>query len=169
MPQIEVTFDINADGIVNVSAKDKATGKEQRVTIEASSGLNQNDIDRMVNEAKEHEAEDKKRREVVDARNELDSFIFSAEKSVKDYGDKLQASDVDALKAAIEEAKKHKDSEDLDELKKAKDDLMAASHKLAEVMYAQANQQGAGAAPGAGAQQQAKKDDDVIDAEFEEN
>ena len=171
VPQIEVTFDINADGIVNVSAKDKATGKEQRVTIEASSGLNQSDIDRMVNEAKEHEAEDKKRREVVDAKNELDSFIFSAEKSLKDYGDKLQSSDVDALKAAIEEAKKHKDSEDLDELKKAKDDLMNASHKIAEVMYAQANQAGAAGAAGPSPSSDAgkKKDDDVIDAEFEEN
>ena len=168
VPQIEVTFDINADGIVNVSAKDKATGKEQRVTIEASSGLNQSDIDRMVNDAKEHEAEDKKRREVVDAKNELESLIFSAEKSIKDYGDKLQASDVEALQKAIEEAKTKKDSEDIDTLKAAKDALMAASHKIAEVMYAQANNQGTqqpGAAPGAAG----KKDDDVIDAEFEEN
>ena len=169
VPQIEVTFDINADGIVNVSAKDKATGKEQRVTIEASSGLNQSDIDRMVNEAKEHEAEDKKRREIVDAKNELASFIFSAEKSVKDYGDKLQASDVEALNKAIEEAKSKKDSDDLDTLKAAKEQLMNASHKIAEVMYAQANQQGAGAAPGAASNAgSAKKDDDVIDAEFED-
>ena len=170
VPQIEVTFDINADGIVNVSAKDKATGKEQRVTIEASSGLSQSDIDRMVKEAKDHEEEDKKSRELVDARNELEQFIFSAEKSIKDYGDKLQASDVDALKKAIEEAKSKKDSNDIDTIKQAKENLMNASHKLAEVMYAQANQQGAGAAPGAAPNAgSAKKDDDVIDAEFEEN
>lgn len=167
VPQIEVTFDINADGIVNVSAKDKATGKEQHVTIEASSGIKQSDIDRMVNEAKEHEAEDKKRREQADARNELDSLIYSAEKSIKEHSDKLQASDIDALKAALEKAKADKDSEDVEVLKKAKEDLMQASHKLAEVMYAQANQ-GQGAAPSADAGP-AGGDDDVIDAEFEEN
>lgn len=174
VPQIEVTFDINADGIVNVSAKDKATGAEQRVTIESSSGLSQGDIDRMVNDAKEHEAEDKKRREFTDAKNELDSLIYSAEKSVKDYGDKLQASDIDALKAAIEEAKKHTGSENLDELKSAKDALLQASHKIAEVMYAQTNQAGAGPVPGAAPGEAPntggkKADDDVIDAEFEEN
>ena len=133
------------------------------------SGIVSFHIDRMVNEAKEHEAEDKKRREIVDAKNELDSFIFSAEKSVKDYGDKLQASDVEALNKAIEEAKSKKDSDDLDTLKAAKEQLMNASHKIAEVMYAQANQQGAGAAPGAASNAgSAKKDDDVIDAEFED-
>ena len=170
VPQIEVSFDIDANGIVNVSAKDKATGKEQRVTIESSSGLSDKDIDRMVNEAKEHEAEDKKRREVVDARNELDSLIFSAEKSIKDYADKLKPEDIENVKKAVEVAKGKKDSEDLDTLKAAKEELMASVHKIAEVMYAQANQNGAAAgAPGAGTQQNAKKDDDVIDAEFEEN
>ncbi len=170
VPQIEVSFDIDANGIVNVTAKDKATGKEQRVTIESSSGLSDKDIDRMVNEAKEHEAEDKKRREVIDARNELDSMIFSAEKSLKDYGDKVSADEVDKVKAAIEKAKGKKDSEDLDTLKAAKDELMSSLHKIAEVMYAQANKGGAaGAAGAAGASQSKKKDDDVIDAEFEEN
>ena len=167
VPQIEVSFDIDANGIVNVTAKDKATGKEQRVTIESSSGLSDKDIDRMVNEAKEHEAEDKKRREVIDARNELDSMIFSAEKSLKDYGDKVGADEVDKVKAAIETAKGKKDSEDLDTLKAAKDELMSSLHKIAEVMYAQSNQNGAAGA--AGAAQSKKKDDDVIDAEFEEN
>jgi len=166
IPQIEVTFDINADGIVNVSAKDKATGKEQRVTIEASSGINQSDIDRMVNEAKEHEADDKLRRELIDAKNELDSLIYSAEKSIKEYGDKLQSSDVDALNKALEDAKAKKDSDDINVIKATKDELMKASHKLAEVMYAQAN--AAGGAQGQ-ASQGAPKDDDVIDAEFEEN
>lgn len=166
VPQIEVSFDIDANGIVNVTAKDKATGKEQRVTIESSSGLSDKDIDRMVNEAKEHEAEDKKRREVIDARNELDSMIFSAEKSLKDYGDKVGADEVDKVKAAIETAKGKKDSEDLDTLKAAKDELMSSLHKIAEVMYAQSNQSGAAGAAGA---QSKKKDDDVIDAEFEEN
>ncbi len=167
VPQIEVSFDIDANGIVNVTAKDKATGKEQRVTIESSSGLSDRDIDRMVNEAKEHEAEDKKRREVVDARNELDSLIFSAEKSIKENADKISADDVENVKKAIEVAKGKKDSEDLDTLKAAKDELMASVHKIAEVMYANANKGAAGASnPGA---QQAKKDDDVIDAEFEEN
>ena len=120
----------------------------------------------MVNEAKEHEADDKLRRELIDAKNELDSLIYSAEKSIREYGDKLQSSDIDALNKALEDARAKKDSDDINVIKATKDELMKASHKLAEVMYAQAN--AAGGAQGQAAQG-APKDDDVIDAEFEEN
>ena len=169
IPQIEVTFDIDANCIINISAKDKATSKEQRITIEASSGLDERDIDRMVNEAKEHEAEDKKRREVAEARNELDTLIYSAEKSLAEYKDKLEAADIEAMEKGLEKAKEAKESEDLDALKEAKEELMKASHKVAEMMYAQASAEGGapgaeGGAPGA----EGGGDDDVIDAEFED-
>ncbi|MDX9720434.1 MAG: molecular chaperone DnaK [Myxococcota bacterium] len=169
VPQIEVAFDIDANGIVNVSAKDKATGKEQRVTIVASSGLDDKDIDRMVNEAKSHEADDKRKRELAEARNELDSLIYSAEKSLSEFKDKLSAEDIGAVEKALEKAKQEKGGEDIAALKAAKEELLKASHKIAELMYAKASAEGgaapggAGAAPGA-----AKGDDDVIDAEFED-
>ncbi len=171
VPQVEVSFDIDANGIVNVSAKDKATGKEQRITIEVSSGLNEKDIERMVREAKENEAEDKRRRELADARNELDSLVYSAEKSISDYGDKLGEADMVGLKAAIAEAKKVKDQEDLAAIQSAKDVLLKASHKIAEAMYAEAAKRDAaqqGGDVGGGAPGAAEGGDDVIDAEFED-
>ena len=166
VPQVEVAFDIDANGIVNVSAKDKATGKEQRITIEVSSGLDEREIERMVQQAKENESEDKKKRELIEARNELDSLIYSAEKSLKEYGDKLSSEDTAKLKDAIEDAKKGKDSDDLQTLKDIKEKLVQASHKIAEMMYAQASEQGQ--APGGAPAEDMGGDDDVIDAEFED-
>lgn len=137
VPQIEVTFKIDANGIVNVSAKDKGTGKEQHITISDSSGISKDDIDRMVNEAKLHEEDDKKRKEVVEQRNQLDSLIIQIEKTISENKEKLPAEEVTKVEAALEDAKKSlKENEnDLDALKKAHEDLMQASHKVAEILY----------------------------------
>jgi molecular chaperone DnaK len=143
MPQIEVTFDIDANGIVNVSAKDKATNKEQRITITSSSGLNKADIEKMVNEAKMHEAEDKKAREAVEKRNKLDGMILEIEKNIKEHRAKLEEADAVKVEQAIETAKaalkEHADN--ADELQKATDELLNASHKIAEVLYKQQQEQ----------------------------
>ncbi|MEM7581981.1 MAG: molecular chaperone DnaK [Acidobacteriota bacterium] len=164
MPQIEVTFDIDANGIVNVSAKDQGTGKEQKITITASSGLDESEIENMVRDAEEHASEDKERREKVEARNQLDSLVYSTEKSLGEHKDKLGADDVGQLESALEEAKKALENDDLDEIKAATEKLTQASHKLAEIMYQAAAQEQAEGAPDA-AGEAAAKDDDVIDAE----
>jgi molecular chaperone DnaK len=139
VPQIEVTFDIDANGIVNVSAKDKGTGKEQRITITSSSGLNKDEIERMVQEAKAHEHEDKLEKEKIEKRNKLDGMILEVEKSLKEHKEKLAEADVTALEQALETAKgklkEHADN--TQELEKATDDLMQASYKIAEVIYKQ--------------------------------
>jgi len=173
VPQVEVTFDIDANGIVNVSAKDKATGKEQHITITASSGLNDSEIDRMVKEAEQHASDDKERRERVEERNKLDSLIYNLEKMLKESGDKVSAAAKEPVEAALKEAKEKLDSENVAELKAAHDKLTQASHKLAEELYSQASAPtgDAGEGPGASAGGEAKKDagdDDVVDAEFEE-
>lgn len=159
-PQIEVTFDIDANGIVNVSAKDKGTGKEQRITITSSSGLSKEDIERMVHEGQAHEAEDKKAREVVEKRNKLDGMILEIEKSISENKDKLDAAEVAVVQEEIEKAKTVlKDhAQDGEKLQKATDDLTQASYKIAEKLY---KEQG-----GAGAQPEEKKDDEPIDAEI---
>ena len=163
VPQVEVTFDIDANGILSVSARDKATGKEQSITIEASSGLSESEIDGLVNEAKAHEEEDKARRELIEQRNQLDSLIYQVEKSLGEHGDKLPADEKSNVEAQLETAKGALDSDDLDTLKSAFESLTAASHKLAEVMY-QAEQGG-----GEGAPPSPDSDDgDVIDADFED-
>ena len=162
MPQIEVTFDIDANGIVNVSAKDRGTGKEQSIKIEASSGLSDNEIESMVQDAEAHASEDAERRQVIEERNQLDSLVYSTEKGLGDHKDKLDADDVSKLETAIEEAKKAGESEDLEALKTAKDNLVAASHKLAEHLYSQAGPEG----PAPGAEAGAAGGDDVIDAEY---
>ncbi|MGD1997837.1 MAG: Hsp70 family protein, partial [Candidatus Dependentiae bacterium] len=152
MPQIEVTFDIDANGIVNVSAKDKGTGKEQHITITDSSGMEKDDIERMVNEAKMHEEEDKKLKEVVEKRNSLDSLIMQIEKTLSENKEKVPAEEVEKVEKALEEARlvlKEK-AEDGDALKKASDDLMQASHKIAEILYKE-KQAEAGAPEGADA------------------
>jgi molecular chaperone DnaK len=143
VPQIEVTFDIDANGIVNVSAKDKASGKEQHISITNSGGLDKNEIDRMVNEAKSHEAEDKKARETVEKKNQLDSTIIQVEKTVTENKDKLDAADVEATEQAVAKAKQAlKDHENnAEELQKATDELLQASHKVAEILYKQAQAQ----------------------------
>jgi molecular chaperone DnaK len=162
VPQIEVTFDIDANGIVNVTAKDKATNKEQQIRIQASGGLSEADINRMVKDAEMHAAEDKKRRETVDVKNRGESLVHDAEKSLKDYGDKVSSADRSAIEAAITALKGVLESEDVEAIKAKTNDLMQAQMKLGEAMYKA--QQAAG--PEAGQQGGAK--DDVIDADFKE-
>ncbi|QFU17570.1 molecular chaperone DnaK [Microvirga thermotolerans] len=166
MPQIEVTFDIDANGIVNVTAKDKATGKEQQIRIQASGGLSEADIERMVKDAEAHAAEDKKRRELVETKNQGESLIHSTEKSLKDYGDKVPASDKQAIETAVEALRQALNGDDVETIKARTTDLMQASMKLGEAMY-QASQ-----AAGEGGEQAASgaetKKDDVIDADFQE-
>jgi len=172
VPQIEVTFDIDANGIVHVSAKDLGTGKEQSIRITASSGLSKEEIDKMVKDAESHAAEDKKKREAIEARNQADSMIYSTEKSLKDVGDKVDAVEKGNIENKIADLKKVMDSDDAEVIKKATDELAQSAHKLAEAMYAQAQQPGAAEAGGAEAGQQdagAKpKDEKVVDADFEE-
>lgn len=169
VPQIEVKFDIDANGIVSVGATDKATGKEQHVTIEASSGLSKEEIEKMVSEAKEHEVGDQERRELVEARNNLDNIIYQTEKTLGEHGDKLPADEKEKLEAELEKGKEAKDSDDIDIIKTAFDALTAASHKLAEVMY---QSEDAGDASGAsegssdGGDTSGGDGDDVIDAEY---
>ena len=169
IPQIEVSFDIDANGIVHVSAKDLGTGKEQSIKITASSGLSEEEIEELIKDAELHAEEDKKNRELVDARNMADSLIYSTEKSIKELGDKLDESTKEDINRAIENLKKAMEGEDTEEIKRLADELTQASHKLAETMYAKAAEQqaqaGAGGAESAG---EASKDEDVVDADFEE-
>jgi molecular chaperone DnaK len=171
MPQIEVTFDIDANGIVHVSAKDLGTGREQSIRITASSGLAEEEIKRMVKDAETHAADDKKRREVIDAKNHLDTIIYTTEKSLKEYGDKIDAKDKQNIEDAISKAKKAMESNDADEIKSAQEELTQTSHKLAEAMYAKASQgaKASGAGPEAGPQAEPRtSQEDVVDADFED-
>ena len=170
MPQIEVTFDIDANGIVNVSAKDKATGKEQQVSIKASGGLNDADIEKMVKDAEEHAEEDKKRRELVDAKNHAESLVHDTEKNVKEYGDKVAPDVKSAIESAITETKAVLEDANADAaaIKAKTEALTEAAMKLGEAMY-KANQAEGGEGGDSGADQQASsKDDNVVDADFEE-
>ncbi len=164
VPQIEVTFDIDANGIVNVTAKDKATGKEQQIRIQASGGLSDADIEKMVKDAEAHAAEDKKRRELVEAKNQGESLIHATEKSVKEHGDKVSAADRQAVETAIDALRQALNGEDAEIIKSRTTDLMQASMKLGEAMYAA--QQGAG--DGGSDQGGDAPKDDVIDADFQE-
>ena len=170
MPQIEVTFDIDANGIVNVSAKDKATGKEQQIRIQASGGLSEEDIERMVKEAEENAEADKKKREIVDARNQADSLVNETEKNLKEHSNKVPESDKNKIEADIEELKKVKDSDNLEAIKSKTEELVQSSLKLGEAIYKQSPQGGAPQPDPSGAEPSSdKKDDDkVVDAEFEE-
>ena len=163
VPQVEVTFDIDANGIVNVSAKDKGTGKEQQIRIQASGGLSEADIERMVKEAEANASDDKKRRALVEARNQADSLVHATEKSVKDYGDKVPEADKQAIEAAIAELKAARESEDADDITAKATALAQVSMKLGEAMYAAQQGEGNGEAAAA-----TKKDDGVVDADFEE-
>jgi len=170
VPQIEVTFDIDANGILHVSAKDKATGKENKITIKSSSGLSESEIDRMVKDAEAHAEEDRKAHELVDARNRADSLIHGVNKSMKDMGDKLDQGEKDKIEAAISELEEAMKGDDKDAIVSKTEALATASHKLAEQMYAQAQQSpGSGEEPKAstGGDESASKDN-VVDAEFEE-
>ncbi len=167
IPQIEVSFDIDANGIVHVSARDKATGKEQSIRIESSSGLSKEEVERMKEEAKAHEKEDKEKRELIEARNHLDTLIYATEKAVKDYGDKVSDDEKKKISEASEKAKKVLDSGNLDEIKKAQEELQKASYKLSEEMYKEAQakaQQQAGPAEGGG--EAGKMKEDVVDADY---
>ena len=170
MPQIEVTFDIDANGIVSVSAKDMGTGKEQSIKITASSGLSEEEIDSLIKDAEMHAEEDKKKRELIDARNMADSMIYTTEKSIKEAGDKVDEATKGNINQAIESLKKVMEGDDTEEIKKLTDELTQASHKLAEAMYAQASQQQAQPEGTTGAESAdgAEKDEDVVDADFEE-
>ncbi len=169
VPQIEVTFDIDANGIVNVTAKDKATNKEQQIRIQASGGLSEADINKMVKDAEAHAAEDKKRRELVDAKNSGEALAHDAEKALKDYGDKVAQSDRSAIESAVASLRTALQGEDVEAIKARTNDLMQAQMKLGEAMYKA--QQAAGGAPGdagAGSGGEGQAKDDVIDAEFRE-
>jgi molecular chaperone DnaK len=171
IPQIEVTFDIDANGIVNVSAKDQATGKEQSIQITASSGLSQEEIDNLVKDAEMHADEDKNKRQLVEARNAADSMIYSTEKSIKELGDKVDSETKSKVADAISALKKAMETEDVAEIKRLSEELTNASHKLAEAMYQQASadQQQEGAAGGSADQPGgAAPEEDVVDADFEE-
>jgi len=174
VPQIEVTFDIDANGIVHVNAKDLGTGKEQSIKITASSGLSEAEIEKLVKDAEMHAEEDKRRKELIEARNQADSLVYSVEKNIKEFGDKVDAAEKSRIEDAIARVKKALEGDDLDAIKKAQDELMNVSHKLAEAMYAKTagGAGGPGAAGGASAAgadaSSGKKDDDVVDADFEE-
>jgi molecular chaperone DnaK len=171
IPQIEVTFDIDANGIVHVTAKDLGTGREQSIKITASSGMSKEEIDKAVKEAESHAADDKKKREIADVRNEADTLIYSVEKSVADYGSKLADSEREEIQRALEETKRAKDGQDVEAIKKAVAELSRASHKLAEEVYTKMNKEqaaGAGTAGGAGPEDGGKPEEKVVDAEFEE-
>jgi molecular chaperone DnaK len=184
VPQIEVTFDIDANGIVNVSAKDLGTGKEQHITITAGSNMSDEDIDKAVKEAQEYEAQDKKRKEGIDARNEADSFVFQTEKALQDVGDKIDAAqkqtvedDIKALKETLEQTKdKELSDSEIDSLKSQKEKLMNDAQALFAKMYESAQgaagaagpDMGAGAGPDMGSANTSSNDDNVVDGDYRE-
>ena len=169
LPQVEVTFDIDANGIVNVAAIDKATNQRQAITITASSGLSEDEIEKMVSDSETYAEEDRKRREQVEARNALDNLIYQVEKTLRDHREKLSSEEVSSIEEALKEARDLLESEDTEQIRAATDKLMQASHKLAEHMYqaAGAEQTGAGPPP-PGDEEQKPPDEDVVDAEFED-
>ena len=178
VPQIEVTFDIDANGIVHVAAKDKATGKEQSIQITAASGLSKDEIEKMVKDAELHADDDKKKRELIDTKNSAEALVDQTEKTLKEHGDKVDEETKKSIEAAVEALKQSKDSNNIDEIKQKMESLSKASHKLAEVMYQQAaqdgqaatgDQQGAGGGAAASSDNGSKdNEDDVVDADFEE-
>ncbi|HEU4635939.1 MAG TPA: molecular chaperone DnaK [Edaphobacter sp.] len=168
VPQIEVTFDIDANGILNVTAKDNATGKDQKITITSSSGLSKEEVERMAKDAEAHAAEDKEQRETIEARNGLDSMVYNVEKMLKDAGDKVSGSEKSDVESALEDAKKVlSGSPKSSEMNEARERLTSVSHKLAEAMYkANAGQPGEQAAQAGTTAEEPKKDEGVIDAEY---
>ncbi len=179
VPQVEVCFDIDANGILHVSAKDLGTGKEQKIRIESSSGLSEADIDKMVKEAESHSEEDKKRRELIETKNQADTLAYSVEKTLKDHSDKISDDEKAKVEAAVADLRKSLESDDADAIKKAMENLTQASHKISEMLYQeaaqqQAQQQGAEGAQGAQAgpqeqetAQESKEDESVVDADYE--
>ena len=168
VPQIEVTFDIDANGIVNVSAKDKATNKEQSIQITASSGLSKEEIDKLIKDAELHAEDDHKKRELVDARNHADALIYSTERSIKDLGEKVDKATKTKVEEAIEKLRKAMEGDNKDEIQRLSEELTNASHKLAEAMYQQASQGQKTAEEASGGATASKPEEDVVDADFEE-
>lgn len=164
IPQIEVTFDIDANGILNVTAKDKATAKEQKITVTASTNLSKQDIEKMVKEARQHEAEDKKRRETIEARNNADSLIYQTEKALRELGEKVPANDRSNIESKISELKQASQGDDLNRIKKLGDDLQNAFHALSQQLYAQGQQTPPGG-PQDGGPQTPPPDGNVVDGE----
>jgi len=172
VPQIQVTFDTDANGILNVTAKDMATGKDQKITITSSSGLSKEDVDRMAKEAEAHVSEDKEKREEIEAKNQLDSIIYGIERMLREQGDKIPGSERGEIENAVADAKKALESGDKRTMDQARERLTQTSHRLAEQMYKAAQQpQGAaaggpGAEPGRAGDGETKKDEGVVDAEY---
>jgi molecular chaperone DnaK len=177
VPQIEVTFDIDADGILNVSAEDKATGKEQNVTIEATTNLDEDDVDRMVKEAKRHESEDRRRKELIEARNKADQLVYQMEKTLRELGDQVSASDRNRIEGIIEDLKQAKDGDDKNRIESLIEQLQQASQAIGQAMYAQQQAAAGGAQGGPGAGPQAgggagpsggEEEEEVVEGEFRE-
>ena len=175
VPQIEVTFDIDANGIVNVSAKDLGTGKEQKITITHSSGLSKADIDKMVGEASSHAEEDRRKKEEVEVRNKADNLVYSTEKLLEENKEKIPAEEGSKIRSAVDDLKKAIQDGPSDRIARATDELLKASHRMAELMYQQASaERGAGSSPGAGSDPSpgnsrssgSTKEGEVIDAEY---
>jgi molecular chaperone DnaK len=168
VPQVEVTFDIDANGIVNVSAKDKATGKEQQIRIQASGGLSETDIEKMVKDAEAHADEDKKRKAAVEAKNHAEALVHSTEKALSEHGSKIGDAERTAIENAMADLKEALKGDDADAIQQKTNTLAQASMKLGEAMYKQ-QQEAQGAQPGEGGEAgEAKKEEDVVDAEFTE-
>jgi molecular chaperone DnaK len=166
IPQIEVSFDIDANGILNVVARDKATGREQKVTITASTNLEDTDVERMVDEAKEHAAEDRKRRELADARNQGDTLAYQAEKSLNELGDKVPANDREDIEKKIASLREVIQGDDINEIKRRTEEVQQASYALSQQLYAQ--QQGEPQAPGEAPGAEGPEEGDVVEGEFRE-
>ena len=167
IPQVEVTFDIDANGILHVTAKDKATGKEQTVTVTASTNLNKGDIDRMVQESRQHEAEDKKRREIIDARNTADTLVYQTEKALRDLGSKVSGSDTQNIQGKIDELKSAAQTDDLKRIKSASEQVEQAFHALSQQLYAE-DQQQPQPEPQGGPSHTGDDDGDVIEGEVKD-
>jgi len=163
MPQIEVTFDIDANGILNVAAKDQATGREQRITITASTNLSKNDVENMVGQARQHEAEDQRQRELADARNEADGFAYQMDKSLRELGDKVSDTDRQAIESKIGELRQAMQSDDLARIRRVMEELKQASYAMSQQMYEQPQAQ-----PGGGPGAAGSGDEGVVDGEFRE-
>jgi molecular chaperone DnaK len=169
VPQIEVTFDIDANGIVNVGAKDLGTGKEQRITITASSGLSDSEIEQMVRDAESHAEDDQRRREEADVRNNADNLVYSIERSLNDVDGKVDPNTKLEIEQAIKETKEALAGDDVEEIKQKQEALLTASHKLSEVLYQQAQQQEGTAGPDGGSPDEVVEDAEVIDGEENED